>query len=332
MVGIKEAEAPKELAIKEEDVKMYLQDGNTLVESASALEDSTRYYLIMISKYPLLKPEEELDLAYRLREGDQSAKDKLVISNLRLVVGIAKHFSTFLNQSLSLLDLVQEGNIGLMKASEKYNPDLGYRFSTYATWWIKQAITRHLDNNQNAIRIPVHVGEGIKKIKRWAVKFASQEGREPSHLELIEALPILNVSRDQYEAYRLCSSVVSLESPIKADSGEDSELGSLIPNEDLSVDTNAMENCLHNGIVNILESQLTPKELDIIYKRFGFEGKMLTLEEIGAEYGVCRERIRQIEEKALKKLKRPHVALKFINEEGYERTYEGAFKYKKEVI
>ena len=261
--------------------------------------DPVRQYLREIGKVSLLVAEEEVELAKKFEKGEKPAKDKLTESNLRLVVSIAKKY---IGRGLSLLDLIQEGNQGLIRAVEKYDWRKGYKFSTYATWWIRQAITRAIADQARTIRIPVHMVETINKLYRITRRLMQELGREPSTEEIAEEAEI-EVDRVR-EIFKIAQEVTSLEAPV----GEDQEsfLGDFIPDESqLSPVDEASKQLLKDHLDEVL-STLSDREARVLKLRFGLEGnKQMTLEEVGKVFGVTRERIRQIEAKALRKLKHP---------------------------
>ena len=261
--------------------------------------DSVKVYLREIGSLPLLKAEEEKAIAIAAKKGDEKARKKLIESNLRLVVSIAKHF---VYHGLSLLDLIQEGNLGLMKAVEKFDPYKGFKFSTYATWWIRQAITRALADHANTIRIPVHMVETINKVKKANSQLLHQNGREATPDEIAEYLemPVDKVR----EILRVAQEPVSLETPIGEE--EDSHLGDFIPDDDALAPADAASmSLLKEQLADVLKT-LTPREAKVLSLRFGLDdGNPKTLEEVGKVFNVTRERIRQIEAKALRKLRHP---------------------------
>ena len=261
--------------------------------------DSVKVYLREIGSLPLLKAEEEKAIAIAAKKGDEKARKKLIESNLRLVVSIAKHF---VYHGLSLLDLIQEGNLGLMKAVEKFDPYKGFKFSTYATWWIRQAITRALADHANTIRIPVHMVETINKLVRVQRQLLQELGREPSPEEIAENMDI-PVERVR-EIQKISQEPVSLETPIGEE--EDSHLGDFIQDDNVPVPAEAAASTLlKEQLVEVLGT-LTEREQKVLRLRFGMDdGRARTLEEVGKEFNVTRERIRQIEAKALRKLRHP---------------------------
>lgn len=264
-----------------------------------AIDDPVKVYLKEIGRVPLLTPDEEVDLAVRISNGDEAAKKRLSEANLRLVVSIAKRY---LGRGMQFLDLIQEGNLGLIKAVEKFDYTKGFKFSTYATWWIRQAITRAIADQARTIRIPVHMVETINKVKKVSSQLLHANGREPSAEEIAEELdmPVEKVR----EIMRVAQEPVSLETPIGEE--EDSHLGDFIPDDDAPAPADAASHTLlKETLSNVLDS-LTPREEKVLRLRFGLEdGRSRTLEEVGKEFNVTRERIRQIEAKALRKLRHP---------------------------
>ena len=264
-----------------------------------AIDDPVKVYLKEIGRVPLLTPDEEVDLAVRISNGDGAAKKRLSEANLRLVVSIAKRY---LGRGMQFLDLIQEGNLGLIKAVEKFDYTKGFKFSTYATWWIRQAITRAIADQARTIRIPVHMVETINKVKKVSSQLLHANGREPSAEEIAEELdmPVEKVR----EIMRVAQEPVSLETPIGEE--EDSHLGDFIPDDDAPAPADAASHTLlKETLSNVLDS-LTPREEKVLRLRFGLEdGRSRTLEEVGKEFNVTRERIRQIEAKALRKLRHP---------------------------
>ena len=286
-----------------------LVDPNTLVDSFN-IDDPVRMYLKEIGKVNLLTPEEEIDLAQRMSEGDEGAKKRLAEANLRLVVSIAKRY---VGRGMLFLDLIQEGNLGLIKAVEKFDYTKGYKFSTYATWWIRQAITRAIADQARTIRIPVHMVETINKVIRVSRQLLQELGHDPSPEEIAAEM---NMPIDKVrEILKIAQEPVSLETPIGEE--EDSHLGDFIPDEDASEPSEAASfTLLREQLVDVLGT-LTPREEKVLKLRFGIEdGRTRTLEEVGKEFNVTRERIRQIEAKALRKLRHPSRSKKlrdFLN-------------------
>ncbi|MGB9681472.1 MAG: RNA polymerase sigma factor RpoD [bacterium] len=287
---------PQELEKVEEEIER---------EESVPLDDAVRLYLREIGKVPLLTPEEEVELAKRIKEDkDPEAKKRLIDANLRLVVSIAKKY---IGRGLSLLDLIQEGNLGLMRAVEKFDYRKGYKFSTYATWWIRQAITRAIADQARTIRIPVHMIETINRLVKHSRQLLQELGREPTIEEIAERMGVTPEKIE--EIIRTAQEPISLETPIGEE--EDSRLGDLL--EDTTTvapaDT-ASQHLLSEDIQEILEG-LSPREREIIILRFGLGGERAhTLEEVGKHFNVTRERIRQIEAKALRKLRHPSRAKK----------------------
>ena len=264
-----------------------------------SIDDPVKVYLKEIGRVPLLTPDEEVDLAVRITNGDEAAKKRLSEANLRLVVSIAKRY---LGRGMQFLDLIQEGNLGLIKAVEKFDYTKGFKFSTYATWWIRQAITRAIADQARTIRIPVHMVETINKVKKVSSQLLHANGREPSAEEIAKELdmPVDKVR----EIMRVAQEPVSLETPIGEE--EDSHLGDFIPDDDAPAPADAASHTLLKETLGSVLDSLTPREEKVLRLRFGLEdGRSRTLEEVGKEFNVTRERIRQIEAKALRKLRHP---------------------------
>lgn len=278
----------------EEEVEVDLS-----VPEGIAIDDPVRMYLKEIGKVPLLSSEEEINLALRIEEGDQYAKKKLAEANLRLVVSIAKRY---VGRGMLFLDLIQEGNLGLIKAVEKFDYRKGFKFSTYATWWIRQAITRAIADQARTIRIPVHMVETINKLIRVQRQLLQELGRDPFPEEISKVmdLPVEKVR----EIQKIAQEPVSLETPIGEE--EDSHLGDFIPDDEALAPAEAAAfTMLKEQLINVLDT-LTPREEKVLRLRFGLDdGRARTLEEVGKEFNVTRERIRQIEAKALRKLRHP---------------------------
>ena len=288
-------------------------DTDALMDSF-ATDDPVRMYLKEIGKVPLLTPEEELDLAKRMSEGDEEAKRRMTEANLRLVVSIAKRY---VGRGMLFLDLIQEGNLGLIKAVEKFDYTKGYKFSTYATWWIRQAITRAIADQARTIRIPVHMVETINKTIRVSRQLLQELGHDPSAEEIAAEMdmPVEKVRDILKIAQKIAQEPVSLETPIGEE--EDSHLGDFIPDEDASEPSEAASfSLLREQLEEVLET-LAPREKKVLELRFGIvDGRTRTLEEVGKEFNVTRERIRQIEAKALRKLRHPSRSKKlrdFLN-------------------
>ncbi len=281
------------------DEKAYLDD---------VADDSVRLYLREIGKIPLLTSEEELELAHKVVAGDKRAKDKMAEANMRLVVSIAKRY---VGRGLDLLDLIQEGNTGLLRAVEKFDPDKGFKFSTYATWWIRQAITRAIADQARTIRIPVHMVETINKLLRTQRRLTQDLNREPTNEEIAKEMGI-EVDKVEH-IMKIKQDIHSLDQSVRDDE-EDSVLGDFIEDEDAKSPLEAASEQLLKSQVKDMLSALTEREQKIIRLRFGLEdGKSHTLEEVGAEFSVTRERIRQIEAKALAKLRKHKDAKKLLD-------------------
>lgn len=274
-------------------------DIEAAITKSVAVDDHVRMYLKEIGKVPLLTAEEEIELAKRMEAGDEEAKKKLCESNLRLVVSIAKKY---VGRGMLFLDLIQEGNLGLIKAVDKFDWRKGFKFSTYATWWIRQAITRSIADQARTIRIPVHMVETINKLMRIQRQLIQELGRDPTPAEIAE---VMEVSEDKVrEILKIAQEPVSLETPIGEE--EDSHLGDFIPDEEVPAPAEATAfSMLKEQLVEVLDT-LTEREQKVLKLRFGLEdGRARTLEEVGKQFDVTRERIRQIEAKALRKLRHP---------------------------
>ena len=280
--------------VEEEELDLDLS-----IPEGVAIDDPVRMYLKEIGKVPLLSSEEEIELAQKIEEGSQYAKKKLAEANLRLVVSIAKRY---VGRGMLFLDLIQEGNLGLIKAVEKFDYRKGYKFSTYATWWIRQAITRAIADQARTIRIPVHMVETINKLIRVQRQLLQELGRDPFPEEISKVmdLPVEKVR----EIQKIAQEPVSLETPIGEE--EDSHLGDFIPDDDAPAPAEAAAfTMLKEQLINVLDT-LTPREEKVLRLRFGLDdGRARTLEEVGKEFNVTRERISQIEAKALRKLRHP---------------------------
>ncbi|MGN0368623.1 MAG: RNA polymerase sigma factor RpoD [Wujia sp.] len=282
-----------------EDADIDVEKIDLSVPDGVSIEDPVRMYLKEIGKVPLLTAEEEVELAKRMEAGDEEAKKKLAEANLRLVVSIAKRY---VGRGMLFLDLIQEGNLGLIKAVEKFDYEKGYKFSTYATWWIRQAITRAIADQARTIRIPVHMVETINKLIRVSRQLLQELGREPLPEEIAEKMDI-SVERVR-EILKISQEPVSLETPIGEE--EDSHLGDFIQDQNVPVPAEAAASNLLRDQLNEVLDTLTEREQKVLRLRFGMDdGRARTLEEVGKEFQVTRERIRQIEAKALRKLKHP---------------------------
>lgn len=276
-----------------------LEGGEIAVPEGVNIDDPVRMYLKEIGKIPLLTADEEIELAKRIENGEEEAKRKLAEANLRLVVSIAKRY---VGRGMLFLDLIQEGNLGLIKAVEKFDYRKGYKFSTYATWWIRQAITRAIADQARTIRIPVHMVETINKLIRVSRQLLQELGREPLPEEIADEM---GLSEEKVrEILKIAQEPVSLETPIGEE--EDSHLGDFIPDDDAPAPAEAAAfTMLREQLVDVLDT-LTPREEKVLRLRFGLDdGRVRTLEEVGKEFNVTRERIRQIEAKALRKLRHP---------------------------
>lgn len=285
------------LSAEEEDLDM--ENLDLSIPDSISIEDPVRMYLKEIGKVPLPSAEEEIELAKKMELGDQEAKKRLAEANLRLVVSIAKRY---VGRGMLFLDLIQEGNLGLIKAVEKFDYRKGYKFSTYATWWIRQAITRAIADQARTIRIPVHMVETINKLIRVSRQLLQELGREPSPEEIAEEM---NMPVDRVrEIMKISQEPVSLETPIGEE--EDSHLGDFLPDDNVPVPADAAAfTLLKEQLVEVLGT-LTEREQKVLRLRFGLDdGRARTLEEVGKEFNVTRERIRQIEAKALRKLRHP---------------------------
>ena len=291
--------------IKIDDIDLELSDGKAgdgsshTSDQGITIDDPVKVYLKEIGRVPLLSSEEEIELAIRISDGDVAAKQRLSEANLRLVVSIAKRY---LGRGMQFLDLIQEGNLGLIKAVEKFDYTKGFKFSTYATWWTRQAITRAIADQARTIRIPVHMVETINKVKKVQSQLLHQNGHEPSADEISKEIdmPVDKVR----EIMRVAQEPVSLETPIGEE--EDSHLGDFIPDNDAPAPADAASHTMLREQLSDVLSTLTPREEKVLRLRFGLEdGRSRTLEEVGKEFNVTRERIRQIEAKALRKLRHP---------------------------
>ena len=279
-----------------EEDEVDLENIDLSVPEGVSIEDPVRMYLKEIGKVPLLSAEEEIELAKRMENGDQAAKKRLAEANLRLVVSIAKRY---VGRGMLFLDLIQEGNLGLIKAVEKFDYTKGYKFSTYATWWIRQAITRAIADQARTIRIPVHMVETINRMRQATNQLVYQNGHEPTPEELAKAMD-MSVERVR-EIQRMAQEPASLESPVGEE--EDSSLGDFVADENAEAPGKAADRAMVAQQINQALKSLTPREEKVIRLRFGLDdGRPRTLEEVGRDFGVTRERVRQIEAKAIRKL------------------------------
>ncbi|MGI6318422.1 MAG: RNA polymerase sigma factor RpoD [Dethiobacteria bacterium] len=298
--GIDVVEDISEVEIIEDEHLKNPEEGiDTLIPEGISINDPVRMYLKEIGKIPLLTPDEEIELAKKMEDGSEEAKRRLAEANLRLVVSIAKKY---VGRGMLFLDLIQEGNLGLIKAVEKFNYRKGFKFSTYATWWIRQAITRAIADQARTIRIPVHMVETINKLIRISRQLVQELGREPMPEEIAQEMDI-SVERVR-EILKIAQEPVSLETPIGEE--DDSHLGDFIEDQDVQAPADAAAfELLREQLEDVLDT-LTPREQKVLRLRFGLDdGRTRTLEEVGQVFGVTRERIRQIEAKALRKLRHP---------------------------
>ena len=321
VLRISDDDEEEDILLEDED-EVEVENIDLSVPDGVSIEDPVRMYLKEIGKVPLLSAEEEIELAKRMELGDQEAKKRLAEANLRLVVSIAKRY---VGRGMLFLDLIQEGNLGLIKAVEKFDYRKGYKFSTYATWWIRQAITRAIADQARTIRIPVHMVETINKLIRVSRQLLQELGREPSPEEIAEEMrmPVEGVR----EILKISQEPVSLETPIGEE--EDSHLGDFIQDDNVPVPSDAAAfTLLKEQLVEVLGT-LTEREQKVLRLRFGLDdGRARTLEEVGKEFNVTRERIRQIEAKALRKLRHPSRSRKlkdYLEKNGKDiRSNEGS--------
>ncbi|MBQ9879528.1 MAG: RNA polymerase sigma factor RpoD [Clostridia bacterium] len=286
--GYDDASLKKDLSITDIDL-----------DDDSPTDDPVKAYLREIGHYQMLTEEQEIEVAQRVKLGDEQAKKTLIEANLRLVVSIAKRFT---QRGLQFLDLIQEGNLGLMKAVDKFDPDMGFKFSTYATWWIRQSITRAIADQSKTIRIPVHMNETINKIRKAGSILQHELGREATIPEIAERIG--KTEQEVRYALRVAQEPVSLETPIGEE--DDSHLGDFIPDDDTPEPSEATNREMLREDINKVLAQLTDREAEVLRLRFGLvDNQPKTLEEVGRKFKVTRERIRQIEAKAIRKLKHP---------------------------
>jgi len=295
----KEPSEGSEETVTDDEVMKLLEEESPEVYDSTSVKDSIKMYLKEIGKIPLLTPSQERELARRAQMGDKKAREKLITANLRLVVSIAKRY---IGRGLPFLDLIQEGNIGLLKAVEKFDWRKGYKFSTYATWWIRQAITRAIADQARTIRIPVHMVETINKLNRLIREYYQEHGEQPSIEELAKMMgkPVEKIE----EILEAAKETISLEAPIGED--EDSTIGDFVADDSIpSPKKEAMRMLIREEVEKVLRT-LNPREAMVLKMRYGLlDGKAKTLEEVGQYFNVTRERIRQIEVKALRKLRHP---------------------------
>ncbi len=306
-LAMKELEKNDIKIIKAENPDVEKDDFSDLVSTVS-VDDPVKMYLKGIGKVPLLSSDEEIELAKRMLNGDEYAKAKLSEANLRLVVSIAKRYAG--RTSMQFLDLIQEGNIGLLKAVEKFDYTKGFRFSTYATWWIRQSITRAMADQARTIRIPVHMVETIHKLTRVKRQLLQDLGRDPTIEEISKAM---DVPEDKVaEIQKIAQEPISLDNPVGEE--EDSKMADFIEDESIKSPVEvATQNLLREQLLAVLET-LTPREQKVIRLKYGLDdGRQRTLEEVGKEFKVTRERIRQIEAKALRKLRNPNRSKKLVD-------------------
>ncbi len=285
---------PEAVLVEEDDGEPEVQ-----TREDAFTEDSVRLYLREIGRVKMVKPDEEIELARLIARGDREAKKNLIKANLRLVISIAKKY---VNRGLPFQDLIQEGNLGLIRAAEKFDHTKGFKFSTYATWWIRQAISRGLADKSRTIRVPVHMVESINKMKKTSARLAQELGRKPTEAELSQAMDLsVNKIKEIIQADR---EPISMEMPLNRD--DETYLGDLIEDNESSRPDSTTEEELMRQDLNRMLSQLTPRERDIMHLRFGLEdGRQRTLEEVGRLFNITRERVRQIEHKAFRKLRQP---------------------------
>jgi len=285
--------------ISKDEMPLEIEELDLSLPKGISIDDPVRMYLKEIGKIPLLKPHEEVELARRMNDGDELAKQRLVEANLRLVVSIAKRY---VGRGMLFLDLIQEGNLGLIKAVEKFDYEKGFKFSTYATWWIRQAITRAIADQARTIRIPVHMVETINKLIRVSRQLLQELGRDPKPEEIAKEMDM--TEEKVREIMKIAQDPVSLETPIGEE--EDSHLGDFIPDDDAPAPAEAAAYSLLKEQIEDVLGSLNEREQKVLKLRFGLEdGRARTLEEVGKEFDVTRERIRQIEAKALRKLRHP---------------------------
>ena len=305
--GIEIIEDTEDLSLDDLNINENSDDDSEPAPDGVSIDDPVKIYLKEIGRVPLLSPDEEVDLAIRISQGDVAAKKRLSEANLRLVVSIAKRY---LGRGMQFLDLIQEGNLGLIKAVEKFDHTKGFKFSTYATWWIRQAITRAIADQARTIRIPVHMVETINKVKKVSSQLLHQNGHEPSADDIAAELdmPVDKVR----EIMRVAQEPVSLETPIGEE--EDSHLGDFLEDDKTPPPSQIVAESMMKQTLSDVLHMLTPREEQVIRMRYGLDdGQQRTLEEVGKAFNVTRERIRQIEVKALRKIKRPNMSKTLVD-------------------
>lgn len=311
----------QELELEEEELLNEPYNEEDLLKDIKdvSMRDPVRQYLLEIGRYPLLSVEEERKLGKRVKAGDENAKQQLINCNLRLVVSIAKRY---LSHNYSFLDSIQDGNLGLIKAVEMFDVDKGYKFSTYATWWIRQAITRSFMDYGRTIRLPVHMIETLNKVTKMSKQLSIELGREPSPKEIAKSL---NISEEKVsDVLKMAQETISLESPVGEE--EESSIGDFLPDSTKNVESEVMKKELRSDLFKAMDEVLSAREQVVIRMRYGLDGsgRFKTLEECGDYFGITRERIRQIESKALRKLQNSRKSKRFLLE--YKTEVSGGKK------